>query len=146
MQRKVEQLHPLLGKYERFLVKGGLKDGAVGYVKPMLVEMGICSFVNPPFINFTFELTSMGRTVTYSFNDVITCLVLLRLYLVLRMLSHYSPFSSDHSSAWSSLFCQSDSTSFGLKCLLHAYPKATVSIVVVALTALFAEGIRVWER
>ena len=139
---------PIHLKYERVFLSTSLQIPFTSsvLVYPLLVEVLLCSVHNPPFLNYSFSVQSLGQPLTYSLNDVVTCVLCVRLYLVARLAAQGSPMLGDRPGHWCDWFGVSQSPSFGLKWTLHFRPLSSRALIVLSLTALFAAIIRIWER
>lgn len=139
---------PVHSKYESFFLSTPLQIPF--HVSPLvwslLLEVFLCSAHNPPFLNYSFSVESLGQPLTYSLNDVLTCLLCVRLYLLARLVAQSSPMLAERPGQWCYWFGVSQSPSFGLKWTLHFRPLCSRVLIVLSLTALFAVVIRIWER
>lgn len=140
--------HPASAKYERFFLPTPLQVPFFSspLVWSLLLEVLICTFPNPPFVNCSFSVESLGQPLTYSLNDVITCLLCLRLYLVARLIAQKSPMLGDRPSQWCYRFGVAQTPQFGLKWTLHFRPLLARAVIVLTLTGVCAAVIRIWER
>lgn len=63
---------------------------STGLLKYLLIEIGICMWCCPPYFDGGFKGTMLGGEYEYSWNAVIFCFMLLRVYLIFKLFSQYS--------------------------------------------------------
>jgi hypothetical protein len=63
----------------------------------MIVELMILAIHMPPWIDYTIEMNNMGITVKYSLDSLMTFLMLMRFYLVIRLLTKYTKWQNSYS-------------------------------------------------
>jgi len=71
------------------------------------IEIAICSIFMPPFLEFIITFKLNGGTVSYSSDMVITCLVFLKGYTIIR--------TYEHSSIWTNYSAKKISNLMGIK-------------------------------
>ena len=60
----------------------------------MIVELVICSLLMPPFINIEVPLALNGIEVIYTLDMMVSSLILLKSYLLLRVYEHVSKWTN----------------------------------------------------
>jgi uncharacterized membrane protein len=65
-----------------------------GLLKPMLVELVICSIHTPPHIDYAYHGKMLGGTYIYSIDDIVVVVSLVKCLIVFRLYYHYSKWGS----------------------------------------------------
>lgn len=60
----------------------------------LIAELILCSTVTPPFIDWYYEGRMLNGSYTYSLNDLVTVLTLLKSYIMIRLYYHYSRWTT----------------------------------------------------
>lgn len=60
----------------------------------VIVEVLICSTVTPPYFDYKFTGRMLGGTYTYSFDDMVVVVSLLKCLLLLRLYESFGKWSS----------------------------------------------------
>lgn len=65
------------------------------YFKYMLVELIIVSVHNLPNVNYIIFINNEGRVIRYSINAFILLFMMIRIYLVLRLVARFTKWRTD---------------------------------------------------
>lgn len=84
-------------KYRDNRVEENVTLTSTGLWKYLLLEVLINVFVCPPSVDFTFNMTSVGNPLEYSFDALTSFFSLFRIYSVLRLFEHYSHWTNERS-------------------------------------------------
>lgn len=60
-----------------------------GLLKPFLLELAVSSIFTPPYLDFTFKGKMLGGDYTYSVNDLVVVISLVKCLCILRLYYHY---------------------------------------------------------
>ena len=112
----------------------------LGWLRTMIIEFIILSIHCPPTINARIKLSQHNQYIVFNQDQILTTLMQLRVYLLLRLAGKYSRFYSDDVFG----LCRKNyipmTLMFALKCLLKEYPYSLsglsmlVSILVLGFT------------
>mmetsp|Transcript_31877 Transcript_31877/g.5763 ORF Transcript_31877/g.5763 Transcript_31877/m.5763 type:complete len:101 (-) Transcript_31877:1550-1852(-) len=58
---------------------------STGKLKYLLIELAICIWCCPPYLDSGFKGTMLGGEYEYSWNAVIFCIMLFRVYLIFKL-------------------------------------------------------------
>ena len=61
----------------------------------MILEVFICSIHNMPYVNFLFVYINEKRPIRYSINAFIVLFMMIRVFLVLRIVARFTKWRSD---------------------------------------------------
>jgi hypothetical protein len=119
---------------------------SVGLYKQMALEICLTAVHCPPGLDYTFEVNIMRFTVVYSLDTFLTFFVLLRAYLALRVLLHFSEYTTTRARWVLRAFNLDVSTSFTLKAYIYSRPMITVSLVFIVCSVFWAELLLLSEK
>jgi Ion channel len=122
----------VVSSYLNFLIKREKKIGAAEecndkYLlskrfKRALIEILVYSIHPLPFINYDFEFKQLNGTLCVSLREISTSLMVFRVFILLRLLQHYSKWTSEHSSAICDSYGAKSTIFYSLKALLREKP------------------------
>lgn len=126
----------------------GTKDTlfSTGIYKYMLLEIFINCIISPPGYDYYFEINTLGYTIIYSIDDIITFFILLRLYTILRLFSHHSIYTQSLAERICDRYGQSADTIFALKSFMKDSPFVGIIIVFFSISLFSAACMRISER
>jgi hypothetical protein len=112
----------------------------------MLFEIFINCIISPPGYDYYFEINTLGYTIIYSIDDIITFFILLRLYSILRLFSHHSIYTQSLAERVCERHGQSADTIFALKSFMKDSPFVGIIIVFFSISLFSAACMRIAER
>ena len=114
-------------------------------LKLMVIEFFICGVHMPPGFDYTFEVSQMDRTFTYSLCMIMLNLMYLRIYLLFRGFAAVSKWKKLQAEKC----CESESceatTTFALKAFMKEMPYTSLGVLVVSTVVVFGLVIRNFE-
>ena len=108
----------------------------VGLYKTLIIEMLIMSIVTPPFFDKTFEGRMLGSYYIYSYDTVITIVSLIKMYYIIKIVGHYSIFTSFNAEKLAESKKRRTSFAFAFKSHLNSTPYLMISLLFF-ITAIF---------
>mmetsp|Transcript_9468 Transcript_9468/g.18259 ORF Transcript_9468/g.18259 Transcript_9468/m.18259 type:complete len:730 (-) Transcript_9468:188-2377(-) len=117
-----------------------------GLYKQAALELGLVAIHCPPGLDNTFEVSIMKFTIEYSVDTVLTFFVLFRFYLALRVLYHYSEFTSDRAEWVLKAHGLDVTTSFVLKAYVQSKPLIGVGCVFMLCSIFWSELLLMTEK
>lgn len=112
----------------------------------MLFEVCVVSVHSPPGYDRTIEFEQLDGTLVLSVNNVLTSLMLLRAFLILRVVWHFSRMSAEKATQFcGEVGCEAN-TMFVFKALFKEKPFIMLSCGMFVSIFIFALAVRVYER
>lgn len=139
--RLLLQLKYAKGEWERSddFKTAGLSKMLFGEVLLVLVHC-------PPRLDATFQISIMNYTIEYSVDSLLTFFVLMRFYLVLRVLYHYSEYTSERAEWVLKAHGLDITTHFAIKSYIQSRPMLSVTIVFILASVFWAELLLLTEK
>ena len=114
---------------------------------PFLIFEVIIHCIQPyPGISCNFNLTILGTNVTYSLDMILFALSLLRLYVVLKVMKIWNPFTNSRSQKISEFFGNKEIWFFLYRTNLKRYGFITVSLIFVIILFVFGYIFKIFEN
>ena len=117
-----------------------------GLYKPLVLEILLHCVCSPPGFDYFFSLNTLGYTITYSLDDIITFFIVLRLYTLLRLFGHHSAYTQTTAETICERNGESASTVFALKSFIQDSPFIGIGVVFFSLSLFSAVCLRIAER
>jgi hypothetical protein len=116
------------------------------YFRYMLIEVAYVLIHCPPGLDTTFKVEQLNGTLVLSADALLTCLMLLRVFLIPRVMQHYSRFANEHSRRiCEEVGCQ-PGVLFVLKALFKEKPYTTIAGVMTLSIFVLGLATRTFER
>ena len=112
-------------------------------LKYLLMEIVLCSIVSPPGVDFTFSGRMLDGVYTYSVDDLVNVFAMLKLYILLRLYLHFSPWTKMKAGEKGKI---DQSYSFTLRSDLKYRPFLVLGTGITILTIYSAVIVRTFER
>lgn len=112
----------------------------------MFIEIIICSFFLPPYLNYSFKGTMLHGTYNYHLGEVLLLLMLPRLFLVPRLYEHYSKWTGSRAKAVCRNYSAISDAVFAFKSDLKIRPFLTIGVIFTFLVVVIGIGIMQAER
>lgn len=119
---------------------------STGLYKQLILELLVFGVHCPPGLNSTFKTSVMCYTIEYSWDTVLTFVVLLRSYLIMRMLFTNSIYYTARAEWVLKAHNLNLSTSFAVKAYIQSRPMLTVSVVFILASVFWAELLLLAEK
>jgi hypothetical protein len=117
-----------------------------GLLPKMLMEMLLCAICTPPKMDMTFEGTMLGGSYVYSYNAIIFCVMLLRVYLLFRLIGQFSRWTNKEAQK----ICRQNKTHasihFALKSEFKDRPFLMIGIMIGVCLVVLGSAFRAMER
>jgi len=117
-----------------------------GVLGPLCLELVICSVTTYPYFNSTFSGSMLHGDYTYSLNDILFLLMLLRFYLVVRAYKSFSRWTESASKKFCSRFSVEPNLFFSVKSDLKERPFQVIMVSFVSCLVIIGTAIRISER
>ena len=116
------------------------------YIKWMCVELVICSVHCPPGADHEISFKQLRGHLMLSLDAMLTTLMLLRVYIVFRLVRVYSRWANDHADECCQIFGCNSTTLFVLKSLFKERPFLTLGVSMCLSITIFGMATRTFER
>ena len=116
------------------------------FLKWMCVELIICSVHCPPGIDHELTFTQLRGSLVLSLDGMLATLMLLRVYIVFRLVRVYSRWANDHADECCQIFGCHSNTLFVLKSLFKERPFMTLGVSMCLSITIFGMATRTFER
>ena len=116
------------------------------YFKWMWLELMICIIHCPPGVDHEMSFKQLRGTLVLSLDAMLTTLMLLRVYIVFRLVRIYSRWANDHADECCQMFGCNSSTLFVLKSLFKERPFLTLGVSMCLSITIFGFATRTFER
>lgn len=116
------------------------------YFKWMIFEVIYNSIHAPPGLDMEFEFKQLDGTLILSLDAICATIMLLRVYIIIRMIKHYTKWSNMYAERMCERYGTKNNTIFVLKAIFKEKPYLTLSICMVLSIAIFGMGTRTFER
>lgn len=112
----------------------------------LLLEMLICVICTPPKLDMTFKGAMLGGSYVYSYNALIFCVMLTRVYLLFRLIGQFSRWTNKESQK----ICRQNKTHasihFALKSEFQNRPFLMIAIMIIVCLVVLGSAFRALER
>jgi Ion channel/Calcium-activated SK potassium channel len=112
----------------------------------LLLELLINAVHCPPYLNYTFVSQQLGSPVRISVNELCACVMLLRFYLVSKLFSHYTKWTSIHSKGVCEEHGAEASSIFAIRATLVEKPFHVLVPLILVSVVIFSVAVRIFER
>lgn len=112
----------------------------------MWVELIYNAIHCPPGFDVEFEFSQLDGELILSLDAICACIMLLRVYIVVRVLKHYTKWSNMHAEEICERYGTESSTIFVLKAIFKEKPYITLSVCMAISIAIFGMATRTFER
>ena len=116
------------------------------YFRWMILECIYNAIHAPPGIDTEFELGVEDGSLILSLDALLATIMLLRVYIIIRMIKHYTKWSNMYAERKCERFGTKNNTIFVLKAIFKEKPYVTLSICMVLSIAIFGMATRTFER
>ena len=116
------------------------------YFKWMWCELAICAIHCPPEVDIELSFKQLRGNLHLSLDAILTTLMLLRVYIVFRIVRVYSRWANDHADECCQTFGCSSNTLFVLKSLFKERPFLTLGVSMCLSITIFGMATRTFER
>ena len=114
--------------------------------KKLSVELLICTVSPPAWVESSVQISVASGDFRYSLDDVCTVLILLRAYLLFRLLPRFVRWTSSSSRRICGRFDVEPGLMFAVKCELRHRPHCLIVVLLLGVTVFFGLAIRILER
>ena len=114
--------------------------------RKLCLELLVCSISSPAWLDTSAQFSAPSGDFEYSLDDLCTVLVVLRVYLVLRLLPGLVLWTKPSSQKICSRFEVEPGLMFAMKCELKHRPHYLIAVLLLSVTLLFGLVIRALER
>ncbi len=116
-----------------------------GLYKQMLLEIILMAIFNPPNFNSVISGNVLGILFVYDYNSLITYLVILKSYVILRVYSYFSKWTSMSAQYICQRLKVEPGIKFAIKAELKKRPYTMLCIMMVIALGILGYGIRTFE-
>jgi hypothetical protein len=116
-----------------------------GFIKSLIIELIMGSFVYPPYINHIIYGQSLGNYYAYSVNSLICILVTLKSYIILRVYTYFSRWTSDTAKSLCLKHHVVPGVHFAMKAELKKRPYTILALFSLWLVIIFSFAVRTFE-
>ena len=116
------------------------------YFKWMFVELVICSIHCPPGIDHEISFKQLRGNLILSLDALLTTIMLVRVYLVFRLVRIYSRWANDHADECCEFYGCHSNILFVLKSLFKERPFLTLGVSMCLSITIFGMATRTFER
>jgi len=134
---KVLQLDHKLSEYENILTSG--------YYKYCIFEILICGIFYPPYLNNIFSGEMLNLIFVYNFNGLISFIVMLKCYIILRVYSYFSRWTSESANSICAKNKVRGGIHFAIKCELKKRTYTMLTIMMLFSLTILSFALRTFE-
>ena len=116
------------------------------HLPQIFIEFVICSIHCPPFLDWEFSIKQLGDHLVISLNAIVSILMMLKVYLLLRLFSWVTKWMNDKSITLCHQNQCSGGTLFSLKALFKQRPYLVLVLCFLLSVSMFGYAIRTFER
>jgi hypothetical protein len=116
-----------------------------GLYKPLFLEILSCAFFMPPYANYVYTGYMMDLIYCYNLNAIISFFVLLKCYIILRVYSYFSRWTSDTANSICMKYKVRTGIHFAIKAELKKRPYTVLIILMIVVLTLCSIGVRTFE-
>jgi potassium intermediate/small conductance calcium-activated channel subfamily N protein 2 len=116
------------------------------FFKYMLIEMAFVILHCPPGLDVEFRFTQLNSSLVLSLDSICTCLMLIRTFLLVRVIKHYSRWANEYARAVCEEAGCEAGTFFVMKALFKEKPYIIIGVVMSLTIIIFGLATRTFER
>lgn len=116
-----------------------------GLIKYFLAESVIMIVCYPPFLNNVVSGEMLGLLYVYNYNAIISVIVCTKLYILGRVFSYYSRWTSDTAVAICNKYKVKTGMQFAIKSEMKKRPEIILSLLLLFVLSLLAFALRTFE-
>jgi hypothetical protein len=116
-----------------------------GLFKYLFMELFICAFFYPPYMNYVISGVMLGSEFVYNMNALISFVVTLKSYIILRVYSYFSRWTSDAANSICMKYRVRAGVHFAIKAELKKRPYTMLTILMLISLTICAFAVRTFE-
>lgn len=116
-----------------------------GLYKYLAMELFVCAFFYPPFLNQIIYGNMLNSVYVYNVNGLISFVVMLKSYIILRVYSYFSRWTSDTANSVCNKYKVRAGIYFAIKAELKKRPYTILTITLLIVIAFCGYAIRTFE-
>ena len=134
-------------KYLKFLNHLGKYDNLItsGLIYYLIIEMIFIGVFFPPYLNIAITGVLLDLYFTYNYDAIFSIIIILKSYLILRVYSYFSKWTSEEAKEICKKYKISNGIAFALKAELKYRPFIILFLSIIILVALCAFCLRTFE-
>ena len=134
-------------KYLKFLNHLGKYDNLItsGLIYYLIIEMIFIGVFFPPYLNIAITGVLLDLYFTYNYDAIFSIIIILKSYLILRVYSYFSKWTSEEAKEICKKYKISNGIAFALKAELKYRPFIILFLSILILVALCAFCLRTFE-
>ena len=134
-------------KYLKFLNHLGKYDNLItsGLIYYLIIEMIFIGVFFPPYLNVAITGVLLDLYFTYNYDAIFSIIIILKSYLILRVYSYFSKWTSEEAKEICKKYKISNGIAFALKAELKYRPFIILFLSILILVALCAFCLRTFE-
>ncbi|OMJ88617.1 hypothetical protein SteCoe_9397 [Stentor coeruleus] len=115
-------------------------------LKRTLLEIFIYIYQPLPFYDKTFAFEQLNGTLSIRLDEIFSSLMLIRVFLLFKILKHYSKWTNEHSTAICDLYAARADIFYALRALLKENPIMLISILMSISTLVLSIALQTFEK
>ena len=127
----------ILGKYDNLITSG--------LIYYLIIEMIFIGIFFPPYLNIAITGVLLDLYFTYNYDAIFSIIIILKSYLILRVYSYFSKWTSEEAKEICKKYKISNGIAFALKAELKFRPFIILFLSILILVALCAFCLRTFE-
>ena len=127
----------ILGKYDNLITSG--------LIYYLIIEMIFIGIFFPPYLNIAITGVLLDLYFTYNYDAIFSIIIILKSYLILRVYSYFSKWTSEEAKEICKKYKISNGIAFALKAELKYRPFIILFLSILILVALCAFCLRTFE-
>jgi len=116
-----------------------------GLMRYYIPEAFLCAICCPPYFDYTFEGEMLSGTYVYSYNALISVVTLFKAYLIVRLYTHYSRWTSKTAQKICKKYRVTADAKFALKAELKHRPYTILGLWMMIAMVILGLAIRTFE-
>ena len=134
-------------KYLKFLNHLGKYDNLItsGLIYYLIIEMIFIGVFFPPYLNVAITGVLLDLYFTYNYDAIFSIIIILKSYLILRVYSYFSKWTSEEAKEICKKYKISNGIPFALKAELKFRPFIILFLSILIIVALCAFALRTFE-
>ena len=134
-------------KYLKFLNYLGKYDNLItsGLIYYLIIEMIFIGVFFPPYLNAALTGVLLDLYFTYNYDAIFSIIIILKSYLILRVYSYFSKWTSEEAKEICKKYKISNGIPFALKAELKFRPFIILFLSIIIIVALCAFALRTFE-
>lgn len=118
----------------------------IGLYKPMLFEIFLTVLVIPPYIDYAFDISMLGFTMSYSMSAVFTFFSMVKLYVIVRLFGHYTEYTQAKAETICSKHGILANAFFALKCYVQDSPFTGIGMFFFGMSLFSSIALKLCEE